>query len=59
MWRLVENLWNFFELPVTTGTFPDGRGGDEGGRRGGRGARFLTREYCTEETARLSAWLIT
>lgn len=34
MWRLVENLWNFFELPVTTGTFPEGRGGDE---RGGRG----------------------
>lgn len=35
MWRLVEKLWNFFELPVTTGTFPAGRGGHEGGMEGG------------------------
>lgn len=35
MWMLVEKLWNFFELPVTTGTFPGGRGDDEGGEEEG------------------------
>jgi hypothetical protein len=39
MWRLVENLWNFFELPVTTGTFPGWKRGRRKGREGGRGAK--------------------
>lgn len=54
VWRLVEKLWNFFELPVTTGTFPGGRGGDEGGEGGGSWSEsVLTRGilYVEDRTA--------